>query len=171
MCPETELKASPTIHRVFWTRGQLRYYMHITHVRHVVPLQLPLLHHWRQVFQRLFPHLNDEAVCPLSKFVSQWLGYWVLARGQQHHLVEKKQKQKARDGTTATRSQSRSNICFVTALTSTSSLCSILMPMVSLELMDTISSPDAERKIRPSVRHPDTLHNIRWTTSGVSRPK
>lgn len=51
--------------------------------------------------------------------------------------------------------------CFVPALTSTSSLCSILMPMVSLELMDTISSPDAERKIRPSVRHPDTLQNIR----------
>lgn len=89
MYPETELKASPTVHRVCWTRGQLRYYMHITHERHVVPLQLPLLHHWRQVFQQLFPHLNHEAVRPLSKFVRQRLGYWVLVRGQQHHLVEK----------------------------------------------------------------------------------
>lgn len=161
MYPETELKASPTVHHVYRTRGQLHYYMHITHVGHVVPLQLPLLHHWRQVFQRLLPHLNDQAARPLSKFVCQRLGYWVLVRGQQHHLVEEKVKNKRKGWATGSHGPSRGDVCLATALTSTSSLCSILMPMVSLELMDTISSPDAERKIRPSVRHPDTLQNIR----------
>lgn len=65
----------------------------LTHVGHVVPLPFPLLYQWGQVFQWIFPDLDDKTVCPLSKFASQRLHYWVLIRGQQHHLMEKNRKQ------------------------------------------------------------------------------
>lgn len=43
--------------------------------------------------------------------------------------------------------------------------------MVSLVLMETISSPDAETKIRPSVKHPETLQKNKRTSTGIIRPK
>lgn len=75
------------IHNVTSTRVQLKMLNSFTHVRHVLPMQLPLLHHRIQVIPRLLTHLHHLAVHPLSQLVCQRLDDWVLSGGQQHHLA------------------------------------------------------------------------------------
>lgn len=58
-----------------------------THVCHVLPMQLPLLHHRIQIIPRFFSHLHHLAVHPLGQLVCQWLDDWVLFGGQQYHLA------------------------------------------------------------------------------------
>lgn len=146
-----------------YTRVQSEVLDSFTHVRHVLPLQLPLLQHRMQVVHQLFSHLHSLAAHPLRQLVNQRLD-WVLFGGQQHHLA-------GPHGRNRDEAILQAEIESFVFLTSTSSSCSMRMPMVSLVLMETISSPDTERKIRPSVKHPETLQNIRRTTSGVTRPK
>lgn len=66
----------------------LKRYSCFTHVRHVLPSQLLLLHQRLQIIQRLLSHLHDLAARPLGQSVRQRLGHGVLAGGQQHDLVE-----------------------------------------------------------------------------------
>lgn len=67
---------------VYWEKSD-----RFTHVCYVLPLQLPLLHHWKQIIHRLFSHLHHLAAQPLCQLVSQRLDDWVLDGGQQHHLA------------------------------------------------------------------------------------
>lgn len=59
------------IHIVPYTRVQLKMLNSFTHVRHVLPLQVPLLQHRIQVIPRLFSHLHHLAVHPLGQLVCQ----------------------------------------------------------------------------------------------------
>lgn len=75
------------IHIVPYTMVQLKMLKSFTHVRHVLPMQVPLLQHRIQVIPRLFSHLLHLAVHPLGQLVCQRLDDWVLFGGQQHHLA------------------------------------------------------------------------------------